>query len=398
VRAPSAIDHAKTPDLELAELAGMGDPDAFPALFDRHFPGLYDLAARTVGDSEAAAKVVEDTFSRAWDLIASGRRVPDLRAWLYTVAHKGAVSRARARGRGRSQGSGASAAEAALLDLHTRRGLSAEELAAALGAPPFTVRARLARARRHLQDGGDGAAAGAAIEAPPEVSDAVRAHVARTALTPGSWAGDPARASRAPAREQLVALGSAALALVARVVRRAQGAGPAMAAATRGGHERWGRLASAKGIVLAAALATAGVAAAAVTLGGGGARPARPGDVHSTSHSAGVASTQTAIVAPRPVPKPASATATIPSTTGATAPPPPVPAKRKPTRHAVRPVRPRRYHRPPARRRASPPAVARPPAAPTPQPTTSQPTTTLPPTTTQPPPGGTQGGTPAAPG
>src|SRR5207302_1856764 len=91
-----------------------------------------------------------------------------------------------------------------------------------------------------------------------EVSDAVRAHVARTGLTPGSWAGDPARASRAPAREQLVALGSAALALVARVARRAQGAGPAMAAPPRGGHQRWGRLASAKGVVLAAALAAAG--------------------------------------------------------------------------------------------------------------------------------------------
>ena len=114
MRAPSAIDHAKTPDLELAELAGMGDPDAFPALFDRHFPGLYDLAARTVGDSEAAAKVVEDTFSRAWDLIASGRRVPDLRAWLYAVARKGAVSRARTRGPARSHGSGVPAAEASL--------------------------------------------------------------------------------------------------------------------------------------------------------------------------------------------------------------------------------------------------------------------------------------------
>ena len=64
MRAPTAIDHAKTPDLELAELAGLGDRDAFTALFDRHFPGLYDFAIRMVGDSGVAAEVVQ-TRSRA---------------------------------------------------------------------------------------------------------------------------------------------------------------------------------------------------------------------------------------------------------------------------------------------------------------------------------------------
>ena len=61
-------------DEHLGELTAAGDLDAFTALFDRHFQGIYDLALRIVGDPETAADVVYDALISAWTAL---RRVLD---------------------------------------------------------------------------------------------------------------------------------------------------------------------------------------------------------------------------------------------------------------------------------------------------------------------------------
>jgi RNA polymerase sigma factor (sigma-70 family) len=173
-------------DERLAERTAAGDEDAFAELYERYFQGVYDFVLRLVRDRDTAADVVQNTFVKAWEALREGR-VTNVKAWLYTVAHNGAMDELRRRSR---LASGEDAEEAAfaqvdpsrftnpeavardrelvelvwasaaalnpqeygLLDLHLRQGFEAPELADALGLERGAVYTRLSRLRDSFEE------------------------------------------------------------------------------------------------------------------------------------------------------------------------------------------------------------------------------------------------------
>jgi RNA polymerase sigma-70 factor (ECF subfamily) len=182
----------EAPDKELIGRAEQGDRDAFAALYRRHFQGLYDFALRIVRDDDLAADVVQSTFVKAWDAARKRKEVGNVKAWLYTIAHNLAIDELRLRkrlaepssgGRGEEGGfpfavvdpsrfsdpeavvqdrelvelvwdsaSALNPQEYALLDLHLRRGLDADELSRHLSLAKSAVYTRLSRLRDSLEE------------------------------------------------------------------------------------------------------------------------------------------------------------------------------------------------------------------------------------------------------
>ena len=94
-----AIGQQEVADRELIARAGHGNRDAFGALYERHFHGLYDFALRIVRDADLAADVVQSTFVKAWDAALQQKGVESVKAWLYTIAHNLAIDELRLRKR-----------------------------------------------------------------------------------------------------------------------------------------------------------------------------------------------------------------------------------------------------------------------------------------------------------
>lgn len=168
-----------------------GDTGAFALLFERHAKAIYNYCFRRIGDWSAAEDLLSVVFLEAWRRrdkpLPPGKVLP----WLYGIATNVVRNRRRAERRYRTAlarvpapGPLADFAEEAVdrvdderqlrraLDLLAQlprrqqdvfvlcawSGLSYEDAAFALGVPVGTVRSRLARARRALQelDRGDG--------------------------------------------------------------------------------------------------------------------------------------------------------------------------------------------------------------------------------------------------
>ena len=158
-------------------LRARADPDAFAQLYRRHHPAIARYVRRRVGEGEVARDLVAETFLAALESLHRYRdRGLPFRAWLYRLATSRVNRWARRKGRlvwrelerepharDPEEGSGESAelARAALLALppryqtvlalHHLEGLSVEEVAAALGCRPGTVKARLSRGRERLR-------------------------------------------------------------------------------------------------------------------------------------------------------------------------------------------------------------------------------------------------------
>ncbi len=174
-------------DEDLVARADGGDGGAFATLYERHASALYDFAVRVTRDRDAAADVVQTTFAKAWTNLP--RDVRNVKAWLFAVARNAAVDEVRRRRREDTAGqdddgddpfarvpagpgsdpearaqerelaslvwSAAAAlgpSEYALLDLHVRRDLGADEIAEALGLKKGAVYTRLSRLRDSLED------------------------------------------------------------------------------------------------------------------------------------------------------------------------------------------------------------------------------------------------------
>ncbi len=182
--------HEIPPDETLAAAAARGDREAFSLLYRRHVDGLYDFAARITRDRDAAADVVQGAFLKAWTQLQRSTDVRNVKAWLYAVARNAAIDEVRRRGRevtardtgdetedvfatvpaGRRSDPEATAQdrevaalvwaaaaalspqEYALLDLHVRRDLSADEIADALGLKKGAVYTRLSRLRDSVEE------------------------------------------------------------------------------------------------------------------------------------------------------------------------------------------------------------------------------------------------------
>src|SRR4051812_32941059 len=182
---------AERHDDELVALVREGDEQAFAALYQRYFQGLYDFSLRMVRDREAASDVVQTAFVKAWAAVQAPKGVENVKAWLYAVARNLAIDEIRRRQRiatPRSDfedgedpiytimdesrladpsiavhdqelvdlvwesASALSESEYSLLDLHLRQGLDADELSEQLGVAKGAVYTRLTRLRDSLDE------------------------------------------------------------------------------------------------------------------------------------------------------------------------------------------------------------------------------------------------------
>ncbi|MFI9822027.1 RNA polymerase sigma factor [Streptomyces sp. NPDC052013] len=171
-----------TPDRVLAVRASEGDDDAFAVLVRRHSRPLLALARHLLGSQADAEDVVQDAFLSAWRRLPEFRHSASFGTWMYRivtnrclntlrrpravpldkvpepVAHDASASPASA--------AEADAATAALLQalralhpdlracwvLRELHGLHYQEIAHVTGTSEQTVRGRLFRARRALQE------------------------------------------------------------------------------------------------------------------------------------------------------------------------------------------------------------------------------------------------------
>ena len=187
-----AIGQREVADRELIGRTEQGDRDAFASLYQRHFQGLYDFALRIVRDTDLAGDVVQSTFVKAWEAAQKQKGVDNVKAWLYTIAHNLAIDELRLRKRLAeprrdeswdeegfpfaipdpsrlsdpenvvrdrelvelvwSSAAALNPQEYALLDLHLRRELDADELAEQLGLDKGAVYTRLSRLRNSLEE------------------------------------------------------------------------------------------------------------------------------------------------------------------------------------------------------------------------------------------------------
>jgi RNA polymerase sigma-70 factor (ECF subfamily) len=177
--------------------ASLADPQAFTALFERHFAAIHRWLHRRVG-APLAEDLAAETFTRAFDRRADfDAAYADARPWLFGIAanlvhghQRSELRRLRALARVQRWEAGSEdlavravtradaavagpAVAAALAELRDEErdvlllvawaGLEYDEVARATGVPIGTVRSRLHRARRRLRaaldleldDGGD---------------------------------------------------------------------------------------------------------------------------------------------------------------------------------------------------------------------------------------------------
>jgi DNA-directed RNA polymerase specialized sigma24 family protein len=211
-----AVADRRPADERLGELIAAGDVDAFVALYDRHFQGLYDLAQRAVRDTDGAADVLVEALTAAWTTLQKNPR-EDLRACLYAAVYRAAVARTQrvdaavpaASGMGPNYlaldtrrladpapllrdaeivrhvweaAAGLAPRDYGLLDLELRKGLGPSELARELRDKRSTIDARLARIKEELVRS---FAAGRGSEAPRFSPLAIFAGLAPLAVPPG---------------------------------------------------------------------------------------------------------------------------------------------------------------------------------------------------------------------
>jgi RNA polymerase sigma factor (sigma-70 family) len=159
-------------DADLIHAAHNGDREALAALYERYFDPVFDFALRMTRDRDEAADIAQETFLKAMNALSGLKREASFRSWLFSIARNTALNHLQRRVRTRplalrdadgeelaldvvdpsrfaNPQEAAEAASAArlvweaaagldprqlsLLDLHLRKGLEANEIAAVLG-------------------------------------------------------------------------------------------------------------------------------------------------------------------------------------------------------------------------------------------------------------------------
>ncbi len=80
-------------DAELVTLARRGREDAFGALYEKYFDGVYDFLTRLLRDRQEAADVAQDTFIKAFERLGHLEKPESFKSWLFTIAHRNGLNR-----------------------------------------------------------------------------------------------------------------------------------------------------------------------------------------------------------------------------------------------------------------------------------------------------------------
>jgi len=174
-------------EAQIVEKARSGDTAAFKSLYDKYGRFVWSVAFRMTYDFDEAEDVAQDVFISAWKSLPGFRGVSAFSTWLYRITVNHTINRVKRRritkeltdetlrhvldsGVFMRQNPAAAADEldvekrlAALLNrldadrrmaviLREIEGLSYEEIAEATGVPIGTVRSRLARGRKDLEE------------------------------------------------------------------------------------------------------------------------------------------------------------------------------------------------------------------------------------------------------
>jgi RNA polymerase sigma factor (sigma-70 family) len=170
-------------DAELIAAVRSGDSRAFADLYREHVESVRRVAYHLVGDSDATADAVQDTFTRALQHLGDLREPDRFRPWLLSIARHAATDQLRARKRVTSlddshdellastgpgpesvaevreladqvQGcvAGLSRRDAAAVTMVTQLGFSPSQVADALGVTPGAAKVIVHRARRRLRN------------------------------------------------------------------------------------------------------------------------------------------------------------------------------------------------------------------------------------------------------
>lgn len=70
---------------KLIQQAQSGDKDAFAALVEIHAQFVYNLALRTLNNTQEAEDTAQETFFRAWKGLPDFRSEANFRTWLYRI-------------------------------------------------------------------------------------------------------------------------------------------------------------------------------------------------------------------------------------------------------------------------------------------------------------------------
>jgi len=82
-------------DGDLVLLALEGRQDAFSALYERYFPGIFDFLTRLLRSRDEAADVAQDTFIKALEQLHTLKNPSRFKSWLFTIAHRRGLNRIR---------------------------------------------------------------------------------------------------------------------------------------------------------------------------------------------------------------------------------------------------------------------------------------------------------------
>lgn len=179
-------DPSRDADADLIEQVASGDEDAFAALYDRFSPGLYSMVLKMTNEEAEAMDVLQDAFAHIWRKASTyDRRRSAAFTWAVMVARNKCVDRLRVRQRfariaekaaaevaGQRNIDATSADEPAMREERTRvramlaevnaeereaiemaffNDLTHDEVAARLGAPLGTIKARIRRGLMKLR-------------------------------------------------------------------------------------------------------------------------------------------------------------------------------------------------------------------------------------------------------
>ena len=227
-------------DRRLRALVAAGHDRAFEAIVERYRRPLSRYLRRLLSEP-LAEDVLQTTFVRAWQALAGGAEVRDLRPWLYRIAHNQAVNALRAAGPGDSELPDALAAPQATAapDVAAERSEELRSTLRGITALPDRQRAALMGVavddRAHADVAAElGLSDGALRQLLLRARTALRA--AATALTPYpvvSWLSAGSEASAARVAEVAAGAGGIGVAVKAGAAVLAAGAVVAGAPALR---------------------------------------------------------------------------------------------------------------------------------------------------------------------